>query len=52
MAPDTFTMRLSQEMRKDLERLAKLDRRRSLADYVKLILEDHIAEARQAGKIK
>lgn len=44
-----FSMRLTPDLKEELQRLADADRR-SLTNYIELVLEDHVAKAK--GKRK
>ena len=48
--PPTFTFRLDPELRAELEKLAKADKR-TLAAYIKIVLEEHVESARKAGRL-
>ena len=48
--PPTFTFRLDPQLRNQLEHLAKADKR-TLAAYIKIVLEEHVESARKVGKL-
>lgn len=46
----TFTFRLDRDLREELEKLAKSDKR-TLAAYIKIVLEEHVESAKKVGKL-
>jgi predicted DNA-binding protein len=46
----SFSIRLDVELREALEKLAKADKR-TLAGYIKIVLEEHVESAKKIGKL-